>query len=613
MSKQAAWKIPSFQNLLLIVDDPQLAAEASAILREKGKYLPIIDGPRMQRPDVSQEVTRRINVAARLKPNLIIFLGIEAATIQHFQNSFPSKIVRSCNSIEDLHGLEELNLKESFSELEANQASIGSSLLNALYANSTLEYSEHAPTISFVKSRNGHLIVCEGDEPLSEVIAANYAYSLGAGFLVIPRLEKAEEESICDTLYSLQDTAEKSATESFSEIKNYLHAKIADLGIENHQIITFVSHRLPWGISFPNIPSTHLFIYPDLGASILHGMLAESAGSDGIRIGAVIEPGDVDAQELDSLKKSLLPRGVLIRPLRGAAANVYSATKFLELIPFDFLLICSHCGDADGWRWTYEFEDNSGRKREFVVDVAIGVGDIPHDERFEVTQYNRFVSLDGVSWSDPAKKEKIIDYDSLGNFIEDIIGDSDIEPNTKVKLGRVAWSGALKLHDFNMLYIDYSIANNGTPLIINNACSSWHSLGERFTYANARGYIGTLFDVTNIEASEVVNALFDKHFGKPLALALWHAQNGVYGDGQRRPYVMLGPHFQRLRVSAGEQEEYLLTKLTKSLLDFKQSLGLVKDRSSKEYEQVSAKVRYLTGEIQGIQSYIARIHRESGR
>lgn len=51
----------------------------------------------------------------------------------------------------------------------------------------------------------------------------------------------------------------------------------------------------------------------------------------------------------------------------------------------------------------------------------------------------------------------------------------------------------MMMADGNYIVMPRSLADEGTPIIINNACLSWHRLAGTFTFANARAYIGTLF------------------------------------------------------------------------------------------------------------------------
>src|SRR5260221_1293624 len=210
----------------------------------------------------------------------------------------------------------------------------------------------------------------------------------------------------------------------------------------------------------------------------------------------------------------------------------------IQHFPYDLLLISTHCGDADGWRWTYEFTDSEGTNRTLVVDIAIGVEVIPGEEDLRIQQYEYFVSLDGVPWNDPEKATKVhigtamIDYMRLRES-------RSIEPVTKEQISRVPGSMALGMADHNYLAMPESLASMGSPIVINNACASWHRLAGTFMFGNARVYIGTLFDVFDPEAQEIMGRHFGDFLGEILPIALWRAHNDVAGDGVRRPYVMV--------------------------------------------------------------------------
>jgi hypothetical protein len=64
-SKPMPPKCPPISDVMIFSDDARLAAEVSFIFATRGVYLPVIDGPRVQRPDHEGEVIRRINADAR--------------------------------------------------------------------------------------------------------------------------------------------------------------------------------------------------------------------------------------------------------------------------------------------------------------------------------------------------------------------------------------------------------------------------------------------------------------------------------------------------------------------------------------------------------------------
>jgi hypothetical protein len=60
-------KCPSISDVMIFSNDARFAAQVSCFFTAPGHYLPIIDGPRLQRNDREAEVIRRTNAAARAK------------------------------------------------------------------------------------------------------------------------------------------------------------------------------------------------------------------------------------------------------------------------------------------------------------------------------------------------------------------------------------------------------------------------------------------------------------------------------------------------------------------------------------------------------------------
>jgi hypothetical protein len=69
-------KCPSISNRFIFADDAKLAAQLSCALSSPGVYLPVCDGPRMQRPDNEFEVLRRRNAAGRARATEVFTAGL---------------------------------------------------------------------------------------------------------------------------------------------------------------------------------------------------------------------------------------------------------------------------------------------------------------------------------------------------------------------------------------------------------------------------------------------------------------------------------------------------------------------------------------------------------
>jgi hypothetical protein len=357
---------------------------------------------------------------------------------------------------------------------------------------------------------------------------------------------------------------------------------------------------LPYGFGFPEVPSTHLFSYPDLGIAILNGFAAEQPRARGVGVAVVVDPGKTMAPDIAAAIKLLPQRGMLVRAYKAAAANVREFSDMKELFPYDLLVIATHCGDAPGYRWTYEFVDTENIARIFVVDIAFGFGTTDDRDMIDVTQFMHFVSLDGVDWRDPVAKQRHYIGSAMRDFMARIADDAadPLEPVKKETIPRVAGSAALQMHDHNYISLPRAIAGRGTPIVINNACCSWHRLAGDYTFGNARAYIGTLFPVTGAEAYDVVVKLLDKHFGKPLAAALWSAQRQVYGNTARRPYIATGIFPQRLRPMRGDIPAHVVRCLSQSLRQWRAYLANAGSGTGRSKKSVQGIIRYHERELE---------------
>jgi len=562
---------PTLHQTAIITDDPWLAARFSCSLARKGVYVAVLDGPRMMRDDADAEVLRRNNALARLHAKMIILTGLSDAATAAMSAKLPKNRVSLCSS-DDIGRFAPLERKGR-EPLRWGHSFIGAGVLRALYEGRLIDFEEGAPAYPGYSPRTvDHLVICEAGEPLSEVIAANYAFALGAGLHIIPQVDSTEAASLLEGCYSIDDGVVSQASIR-DELESRLRRLCGNIELPQQGSLTFFTRSLPFGVAFPELPSTHLFTYPDLGIAVVSGFAAEQPGTRGVNLGVLVDPERTRAPEIQAAAKILPERGMLIRGYRGAGANVTDITDMVHLFPYDLLIFATHCGDADGYRWTYQFTDSEGFERELVVDIAVGVGQTTDPDQLDVVQFTRFHSLDGVDWSDTVAKAKLHVGTAIRDYEERIRND-ELEPVRKGTIKRVRMSAAMVMHDHNYIAIPRALAEHGFPIVINNACVSWHELSERFTFAGARAYVGTLYPVSDLEAESVVVKLLDKGWGKCLPHALWSAQNSTYGAGSnRRPYVVTGVYPQRLRVTRENTPSYLLKKLESARNSWKRHLA----------------------------------------
>jgi hypothetical protein len=568
-------KCPPLLQTLVIADDPHLAAKISCALAKAGHYLPVMEGPRMQRQDRDIEVVRKNNGAARLHPTSIFLTGLQDDAFQALTTRFTGRLKSKIQRVSNEGDIEALRTdRRANSNVVWGRDRIGLGLLKALRVGSGIVFEDKPSPNEAVPSKSLHLVVCEEGDELAQVIAANYAFSLKAGLCLIPEVEAAKSDELLERFYSLYDEQDISASEALEQLKHELLAICGALPVPHGGSITFITGGVPFGFAVTEFPSTHLFKYPELGLAIVNGLAAEQPDKLGVGFVVLVDPNTTDAHEIDAAERLLPPHGAFIRTYYREGANVRHVTEMMELLPYDLLIIATHCGDVSGYRWTYEFKDSEGIGRTLVVDIAIGVARTDDNNMLNVTQFMRFISLDGVDWNDPKKAERLYVGRAILDFIDKTRGNAPerLEPVKKQTVSRVLGSAALKMYDQNIIVLPRPLADEGTPIIINNACVSWHRLAQSFTFSNARAYVGTLFPVHPYEAQEVVIKLLGKHFGKPLPTALWSAQREVYGSIVRRPYVMTGVYPQYLRIKRHNVAAHIGDRLFHALNAWRKTL-----------------------------------------
>lgn len=586
---------PPFSKSFIFADDAKLAAQLCCALSIAGVYLPVCDGPRMQRPDRKLEVLRRHNAMGRTRANTAFMAGLSDEACDALKQSLSSRRNVACNRITSSEEID--RYKRGRETLIWGRDRIGVGLLKALRAGQNIVFEDRPSPYEWVASKSKHIVVCEEGQELSQLIAANYAFALDAGLFLIPEVDHSQAEDLLESFYKLYERDSGLApAQAQAQLSQEFLALCGSLPVPDEGSITFIG-KLPFGFAYPEYPSTHLFEYPDLGCAVINGFAAEQPRTPGTGVVVLVDPGTTPAPEIQTAVDLLEPRRAFIRVYQDRAANVRSVSDMMEHFPYDLLIIATHCGDSDGYRWTYEFTDSEGLPRTLVVDLAVGFARTDDQNVFKVGQYMRFISLDGVDWTDRAAKAKLYVGKAMTDFM-DLESDpsTELKPVKKDTVERVIGSAAMKMSDNNFLFAQHAIAGVGTPIVINNACLSWHRLAHDMMFGGARGYVGTLFPVTPFEAAEVVTRVLDDHWGKPLPEALWAAQRDVYKSDPRRPYVVAGVFPQWLRVETADYPGRIKRHISRSLSGYREMLANTGKAENKRINALKETIKYLEGE-----------------
>ncbi|MBP0482548.1 hypothetical protein [Sagittula salina] len=196
-------RAPKLMNTAIISDDAYLAAQLTSAVAERFHYLSVMDGPRLTRPDGQAEIVRRNNALAGINANDVILSGLSDDQVKAMSDKFPNGIVH-LRGYADVEGLaSEAVLNNEC--LKWGRENIGVCLLKALYEGRLIDFEDNGPTMTTTGGESKRHVVCEAGNKTSEIIAANYAYSLGASLTIIPKVNAELTEQILEQLYSSEN------------------------------------------------------------------------------------------------------------------------------------------------------------------------------------------------------------------------------------------------------------------------------------------------------------------------------------------------------------------------------------------------------------------------
>jgi hypothetical protein len=560
-------RIPSFEPVAIVGDKPRLVAEIASLFTRSRRYLPIIDGPRLTRPDWSNEVIRRANALKVAQSRRVITADLPADAFRSLsENSLDGTFIAVRSSEEAQAALKGWT-KGPSERLVWGSNNLGVGLLLARRSKKSLQTTEGlSPTTTFISNGTHLLIVCETGDDLAEVTASNLAFATDAAFLTIPQLPDSERDEWLEQIYALGSGG--NASRRFAAIRDRVRGRLPNIEFSRYKQVLFITKGFPWGIAVPECPTTHMFAYPDFGRSIVEGLSAASHPATSARTALLIQPEQIAGSEIEHIAASLEKNRTLVRLQVGPSATVLNVRMLIETVAFDIIVLSTHAGDVPGQRITYEFTDSEGIARRLVIDEAVGFGYDPTTDKVLVETFSRFHELDGIDWTNSVAKANlyvgtaITSWSAMGGILE-----REKYKVAREEIPRVNGSMALRMFDHVWIPNMHGFPPDCAPIVFNNACSSWHRLSKCFMFAGASTYIGTLFPVTEYEAQEVGNSIFQKELGAPMPTALWSSQNRVYEGQDRRPYAMHGLPFCSIQLNTIDSVAYLSNQYTRAIAD----------------------------------------------
>lgn len=192
---------PRFAPSVVVGDDALLLAEITTLIARRSAYLPLLNGPRLQRPDRDHEVIRRSNAIAKVQPTSVIFAGLPEATCDMFSPFPRGTLVRRIQHADEAIAAGIANRRIAGEPLYWSRTYIGVGVLEALRSHRRIAFADMQPPRTNIDMESSHIVVCEDGDAHSQVIAAAYALSIDAGLCVIPEFPRDEADDMLEALW----------------------------------------------------------------------------------------------------------------------------------------------------------------------------------------------------------------------------------------------------------------------------------------------------------------------------------------------------------------------------------------------------------------------------
>jgi hypothetical protein len=462
----------------------------------------------MARPDNDSEVIRCCNGIAKVRPSLVVLAGLEKEAENGVQSLFPKGVASSVRNVHDAISLLAGVKRHSLAgELRCLTSMVGLGLLWAKRQRKLLLVDDTAPAPRFPEvPAADHIVVLDDHDPIVQVIAANYAYSIGADLALIPERDDTLREQVyaeIDGRVAFRGEARGHRSErSLVALQGTMEPT---LRFGQRKFVTFITKGFPYGYFYRDAPSTHLFSKSQLGELINAGIYWARV-EPCLSAAVLIDPGHFPQSETPVVARALDSEGVNVFSLLGDKATVENARLFIEAFPYDLLFICSHCGEVGGERLTIRIPDSTGVTHVVEIDQAVQFGSMNFSsqpsENVQVHHLLRPVSIDGTDWHETGPDVKK-HYTTIWNHLLQTPQEK-WEIQRRESLKHVAHSTAIKLHQGAlMLNLMNVICPSVSPIIFNNACLSFYDAARTLTFAGSRSYVGTLARVKDSKARQV--------------------------------------------------------------------------------------------------------------
>lgn len=351
--------------------------------------------------------------------------------------------------------------------LRCPRSTLASGLVVARRSGRRLVLDDDAEPVRVRRSRS-HVVSHEGQD-FEAVVAANLAVFEDADLVATGPLSQSFVTSIADRIRGVgvgPTTDHTDPAEAIASIGRTIACETA-LELDGATMLTAFTAGIPYGLGY-DVPVAHI-LTPDSADFVVRDLVREESLAADVGMNLLVDTLDFGMSEIGRSLESMAGRGGAV-VLAGDAANKAQMLAHMSLLPLALQVVVAH-----------------------------GAPEVVFSEEW-------LIERGGV--------QDVVRLNRSSRGAMDFEGNSDVEQDTPTLLGRISSTElkrsphieGIQLADTLFTGDDLGLFGSVpviSGLVVNNGCATWTALATAFTRWGARGYVGTLWPVTNASAIHV--------------------------------------------------------------------------------------------------------------
>ncbi|KND47313.1 MAG: hypothetical protein AB199_02705 [Parcubacteria bacterium C7867-004] len=492
------------------------------------------------------------NAFFKLKPKRYLLVGLNEAEKTYFDSLSPKKKIFIDNETEIQEKLKSLK-KKPRREIRCRESDLLKGLYIAKQKKLALVIDENAKAINvrdFLSVSTGILVI-EEDKKATDIVAINLAHALNSDIAIVEPFNEDRKEltTLQKDIYKWKKGGDN---EAHARVIKLLGDRLNGIDFSPYHYATFFTDGLPYSLVLEKLSIS--YINPNLRCDlfIFNELFSQyDKQTEGVIVFSPEEFGQ--KEETPFVVATLKKLGFYVKELIGKNATVHNFEHYSQHYPYDLMHICSHGGQTDGYFAIEKFTDRDGKEHTVEYEEVVGFSPVPGKDLIAVSRKAFFKRFDGFEWMSPELKAQHIPSYIFEDMTRNLFsGDGGEKAQRFPANYPIANSCHIKCYDSIHQGTMQSIALYNHPIIFNNTCCSWHEISNFFITAGARGYIGTLWSIKNINAVRAAAFFYSKIHELNIAALCRLMNTFLKGTSDEGVYMYWGLPFSKVYLPTSE-------------------------------------------------------------